>query len=117
MEVYSLTDRVGDKSAEEEFLLSWMNEKLVSQGAIVAPSKDQSEILVEVRARVFGVEQTRRDFIPLYYGEVTKGMVDLHLTSYERATEKIIRTEDLKGETIYREYYILYMIGPFTSMK
>jgi hypothetical protein len=117
VEVYSLTDRIGDKSAEEEFLLSWMNEKLVSQGAIVAPSKDQSEILVEVKARVFGVHQTRRDFIPLVYAEVTKGMVDLHLTSYEQTSGKIIHTEDLKGETRYREYYILYMIGPIKSME
>jgi hypothetical protein len=66
---------------------------------------------------VFGVHQTRRDFIPLVYAEVTKGMVDLHLTSYEQTSGKIIHTEDLKGETRYREYYILYMIGPITSME
>jgi len=117
VEVYSLTDRIGDKSAEEEFLLSWMNEKLVSQGAVVVSSKDRSEILIEVKARVFGVHQTRRDFIPLYYSESTKGIVDLHLTFYDQSTGKIVQLEDLKGESSYREYYLLYMIGPIKSME
>jgi hypothetical protein len=117
VEVYSLTDRIGDKSAEEEFLLSWMNEKLVSQGAAVASSKDQSEILIEVKARVFGVSQTRRDFIPLFYSESTKGIVDLHLTSYDQRSGKIVQVEDLKGESSYREDYILYMFGPIKSIQ
>jgi hypothetical protein len=117
VEVYSLTDRIGDKSAEEEFLLSWMNEKLVSQGAVIVSSKDRSEILIEVKARVFGVHQTRRDFIPLYYSESTKGIVDLHLTFYDQSAGKIVQVEDLKGESSYREYYILYMIGPIKSME
>ena len=117
VEVYSLTDRIGDKSAEEEFLLSWMNEKLVSQGAAVAASKDQAEILIEVKARVFGVNQTRRDFIPLFYSESTKGIVDLHLTSYDQGSGKIVQVEDLKGESSYREDYILYMFGPIKSMQ
>ena len=117
VEVYSLTERIGDKSAEEEFLLSWMKEKLVSQGAVVASTRDRSEILMEVKARVFGVHQTRRDFIPLFYGELTTGIVDLHLTFYDQNTGKIVQVEDLKGETNYREYYILYMIGPIKSME
>jgi len=117
VEVYSLTERTGEESPEERFLRSWISEKFVSQGARVAPSKDQADILLEVKARVFGVHQTRRDFILLYYSESTYGMVDLHLTYYEKESGKILQTEDLKGEARYLEYYIFYIIGPFKSIK
>ncbi len=117
IEVYSLTERTGDESPEERFLRSWMGEKLTSKGARLAPSKNQAEVLLEVKARVFGVHQTRRDFIPLIYAEITSGIVDLHLTAYDRESMKILHTEDLKGEARYREYYIFYIIGPFYSVK
>ena len=117
IEVYSLTERTGEESPEERFLRSWISEKFVSQGGRVAPAKDQADILLEVKARVFGVHQTRRDFILLYYSESTYGMVDLHLTYYEKESGKILQTEDLKGEARYLEYYIFYMIGPFKSIK
>lgn len=117
VDVFSLTERTGEESAEERFLRSWLAEKLLSQGARVAPSKSQSEVILDVKARVFGVNQTRRDFIPLLYMEVTHGMVDLHINSYERESGKILHTEDLKSEVHYREYYIFYMIGPIKSTK
>ncbi len=117
IEVYSLTERAAEESPEERFLRSWMAEKLTSQGARIADFRDGAEILLDVRARVFGIHQTRRDFVPLVYAEFTDGFVDLHLTSYERASGKILHVEDLKGEAGYREYYILYMIGPIKSTK
>jgi len=117
IEVYSLTERTGEESPEERFLRSWIGEKFVAQGARVATSRDQADISLEVKARVFGVHQTRRDFIPLFYAESTHGIVDLHLTYYEKESGKIMQTEDLKGEARYLEYYILYMIGPFKSIK
>ena len=117
VDVFSLTERTGEESAEERFLRSWLAEKLLSQGARVAPSKSQSEVILDVKARVFGVNQTRRDFIPLLYMEVTHGMVDLHINSYERESGKILHTEDLKSEVHYQEYYIFYMIGPIKSTK
>jgi len=116
IDVYTLTDRTGEESAEERFLRSWMAEKAVSQGSCMARSKAEADILLDVKARVFGVHQTRRDFIPLVYMETTQGVVDLHLTFYERDSGKILQTEDLKGEARYLEYYILYMIGPFRSI-
>jgi hypothetical protein len=116
IDVYTLTDRTGEESAEERFLRSWMAEKAVSQGSRMARSKAEADILLDVKARVFGVHQTRRDFIPLVYMETTQGVVDLHLTFYERDSGKILQTEDLKGEARYLEYYILYMIGPFRSI-
>jgi hypothetical protein len=117
IDVYSLTERTGEESAEERFLRSWLSEKMISQGVKVTSPRDPYEILVDVKARVFGVHQTRRDFIPLVYAESTQGIVDLHLTFYERESGKILRTEDLKGEARYLEYYILYMIGPIKSIK
>ena len=116
IDVYTLTDRTGEESAEERFLRSWMAEKAVSQGSRMARSKAEADILLDVKARVFGVHHTRRDFIPLVYMESTQGVVDLHLTFYERDSGKILQTEDLKGEARYLEYYILYMIGPFRSI-
>jgi len=117
VDVYSLTERTGEESAEERFLRSWLTEKLLSQGARIGPSKNQSEVILDVKARVFGVTQTRRDFILLFYMESTHALVDLHLNSYERESGKILHTEDLKGEVRYREYYIFYMIGPIKSIK
>jgi hypothetical protein len=117
IEVYSLTERTGEESPEERFLRSWISEKFVSQGARVAPSKDQADIWLEVKARVFGVHQTRRDFIFFFYSESTHGLVDLHFTYYEKDSGNILNTEDLKGEARYREYYIFYIIGPFKSVK
>lgn len=117
IDVYSLTDRTGEESAEERFLRAWLAEKAVAQGARIARSKPEADVLLDVKARVFGVHQTRRDFIPLVYMESTHGVVDLHLTYYERESGKILKTEDLKGEARYLEYYILYMIGPFKSMN
>ncbi len=115
IDVYTLTDRTGEESAEERFLRSWMAEKAISQGSRMARSK--ADVLLDVKARVFGVHQTRRDFIPLVYMESTRGVVDLHLAFYERESGKILQTEDLKGEARYLEYYILYMIGPFKSIE
>jgi hypothetical protein len=117
IDVYSLTERTGEESPEERFLRSWLSEKMIAQGVKVAPTHGQYEILLDVKARVFGVHQTRRDFIPLVYAESTHGIVDLHLTFYERESGKILHTEDLKGEARYLEYYILYMIGPIKSIK
>jgi hypothetical protein len=117
VDVYTLTDRTGEESAEERFLRSWLAEKISAQGAGMARSKAQADIHLDVKARVFGIHQTRRDFIPLVYMESTHGIVDLHLTFYERESGKILQTEDLKGEARYLEYYILYMIGPFKSIK
>jgi len=117
IDVYSLTERTGDESPEERFLRAWLSEKLASQGVRIAPSRAETEVLLDVKARVFGIHQTRRDFIPLIYMETTDGFVDLHLTFYERTSGKILNTQDIKGEARYREYYILYMIGPFKSMK
>ena len=117
IDVFSLTERTGEESAEERFLRAWLTEKLLSQGARIAPLKDQSDIILDVKARVFGVNQTRRDFIPLLYMEITHAVVDLHLNSYERESGKILHAEDLKGEVRYREYYIFYMIGPIKSIK
>jgi hypothetical protein len=117
VEVYSLTDRTGEESAEERFLRSWLAEKWVAQGGRLASSKAEADILLDVKARVFGVHQTRRDFIPLVYMESTQGIVDLHLAFYDRESGKIVHTEDLKGEAQYLEYYILYMIGPIKSVK
>ena len=117
IDVFTLTERTGEESAEERFLRSWLAEKLLSQGARIAPAKDQSEVILDVKARVFGVNQTRRDFILLFYMEGTHAIVDLHLNFYERESGKILQTEDLKGEVRYREYYIFYMIGPIRSTK
>ncbi len=117
IEVYSLTERTGEESPEERFLRSWISERFVSQGGRLAPSKDQADILLDVKARVFGVHQTRRDLILLYYSETTHGLVDLHFTYYEKESGRILQTEDWKGEALYREYYIFYMIGPFKSSK
>jgi hypothetical protein len=117
IEVYTLTDRTGEESAEERFLRSWLAEKGSAQGAGLARSKAQADVVLDVKARVFGVHQTRRDFIPLVYMESTQGIVDLHLVFYERESGKILQTQDLKGEARYLEYYILYMIGPFKSIK
>ena len=117
IEVYTLTDRTGEESAEERFLRSWLAEKGSAQGAGLARSKAQADVVLDVKARVFGVHQTRRDFIPLVYMESTQGIVDLHIVFYERESGKILQTQDLKGEARYLEYYILYMIGPFISIK
>ena len=117
IDVFSLTERTGEESAEERFLRSWLGEKLLSQGVRIAPARNQAEVILDVKARVFGVNQTRRDFIPLVYMEITQALVDLHLNSYERESGKILHAEDLKGEVRYREYYILYMIGPIRSVK
>jgi len=117
IDVYSLTERTGEESAEERFLRSWLAEKLLSQGARIAALKNQSDVILDAKARVFGVSQTRRDFIPLLYMEITHALVDLHLNSYERESGKILHAEDLKGEVRYREYYIFYMIGPIKSIK
>jgi len=117
VESYTLTDRFGEDSPEERFLRAWMNEKLASQGARPAARKDQADIILEARAKVFGVHQTRRDFIPLIYWEATDGMVDLHLAAYERESGKFLHAEDLKAEVKYREYYIFYIIGPIKRME
>jgi hypothetical protein len=117
VEVYTLTDRTGEESAEERFLRSWLAEKASAQGAGLARSKAQADVVLDVKARVFGVHQTRRDFIPLVYMESTQGIVDLHMAFYDRESGKILQTQDLKGEARYLEYYILYMIGPFKSIK
>ncbi len=117
IEVYSLTDRTGEESAEERFLRSWLAEKAAAQGCRIAPSKAQADIWLDVKARVFGVDQVRRDFIPLVYMESTRGSADLHFTYYDRESGKILQTEDLKGKSRYLEYYIIYMIGPFRSVK
>lgn len=117
IEVYSLTERTGEESPEERFLRSWLAEKLASQGAQIANSGNHCDVILDVKARVFGIHQTRRDFIPLVYMEITEGIVDLHLTTYEIESGKILHTEDLKGGVKYREYYILYMFGPIKSIK
>ena len=117
VEVYTLTDRTGEESAEERFLRSWLAEKASVQGAGLARSKAQADVVLDVKARVFGVHQTRRDFIPLVYMESTHGIVDLHMVFYDRESGKILQTQDLKGEARYLEYYIVYMIGPFKSIK
>ena len=49
--------------------------------------------------------------------EITEGIVDLHLTTYEIVSGKILHTEDLKGRVKYRKTYILYMFGPIKSIK
>jgi hypothetical protein len=116
IDVFTLTERTGEESAEERFLRSWLAEKLLSQGVRIAPSKNQSEIILDVKARVFGVSQTRRDFILLFYMEKTQAIADLHLNFYERESGKILQAEDLKGEVSYREYYIFYMIGPIKTI-
>ena len=117
IDVFTLTERTGEESAEERFLRSWLAEKLLSQGVQIAPSRNQSEVILDVKARVFGVNQTRRDFILLFYMEMTHAIVDLHLNFYERESGKILHTEDLKSEIRYHEYYIFYMIGPIRSTK
>jgi len=117
VEVFSLTERTWEESAEERFLRSWMAEKLLAQGARIAPAKNQAEVILDVKARVFGINQTRRDFILLFYMEGTHAIVDLHLNFYERESGKILQAEDLKNEVHYREYYIFYMIGPIRSTK
>jgi hypothetical protein len=117
IEVYSLTERTGEESPEERFLRSWLGEKLASQGAQIVNSGNPCDLILDVKARVFGIHQTRRDFIPLVYMEITEGIVDLHLTTYESDSGQILHTEDLKGEAKYREDYILYMFGPIKSYK
>lgn len=117
VDVYTLTDRFGEESPEERFLRAWMNEKLAAQGTRLAAQRGQAEVILEVRARVFGIHQTRRDFIPIIYWEATDGLVDLHLTAYEKESGKILSTEDMKAEAKYREYYIFYIIGPIKKMQ
>ena len=112
IDVFTLTDRFGEESPEERFLRAWMNEKLVAQGARIAAQRGSAEVLLDVKARVFGIHQTRRDFIPLLYWEGTDGLVDLRLTAYAKGSMEIIYTQDLQAEARYREYYIFYIIGP-----
>lgn len=117
IEVFTLTERYADKSPEEEYIKSWIAEKVVQNGGRVVDSETNGDIKLSILARSIGINKTRRDLLPIYYGELTKGIVDLHITAYDTKKNIILFTSDEKDTSTYREAYFFYMIGPFVFIK
>jgi hypothetical protein len=117
LDVVTLTPRIGRNSSEENFIQSWLEEKLVQDGVKAVSSLREADLRLVVLGRVFGVDRRRRDFIPIYYSEKTIGQVQLHLTFYEQSTGRLLASEDTEGLAEYSEVFWFYMFGPFPSQK
>lgn len=117
IEVFTLTQRVGNESPEEGFIKNWAGEMLRRNNAAVALSEAGSDLRLDIRAKAVGVTKTRRDFIPVYYSERTSGVAELHLTAYDSKTGGILFTQDVSGKTGYTQVYWVYMFGPIVYVE
>jgi hypothetical protein len=117
LDVVTLTPRVGANSPEEKFIQSWLEEKLAQSGVKTVSSVRDADLRLVVLAKIFGVDRRRRDLILLYYSEKTMGQVHLHLTFYERATGRLLASQDIQGLAEYSEVFWLYIFGPFRSQR
>jgi len=117
LEVVTLTPRVGTRSPEENFIQSWLEEKLVQDSVQTVSSLSEADLRLVVLAKVFGVDRRRRDFFLIYYSEKTTGQVQLHLAFYEQPTGRLVASEDASGLAEYSESFWIYMFGPVRSQK
>lgn len=115
--VYTLTQRSGGESPEEGFIRNWAGEMLRRGNVTVAASEADSDVRLDIRAKAVGVTRTRRDFIPIYYSELTTGVADLHLSAYDAKTGKILSTQDVSGKASYTQVYWIYMFGPVVYLE
>jgi hypothetical protein len=115
LEVVTLTPRIGMHSPEENFIQSWLEEKLALDKVKVVSSLGNADLRLVVLAKVFGVDRRRRDLFPIYYSEKTTGQVQLHLTFYDQPTGRLLSSEDATGFAEYSEVFWFYMFGPFSS--
>jgi len=116
IEAFSLTEHQGEEQSPEEHLLgAWFSEKLRQQGTQVVDRKGEAEAILSITAKAMGVDVVRRDFPPIIYIESTRGLVDLHLAAFD-LQGKILFTEDKREKAVFRDYYLFYLFGPFTSV-
>jgi len=117
LEVVTLTPRAGMHSPEENFIQSWLEEKLIQNGVKAVSSLSEADLRLVVLGKVFGVDRRRRDLFPFYYSEKTTGQVQLHLTFYEQPTGRLLASEDTAGSAEYSEIFWIYMFGPTRSQE
>jgi hypothetical protein len=116
IEAFSLTEHRGEEGSPEELLLrAWFAEKLRQQKAQVVDRKEEADAVLSIVAKAMGVDVVRRDFPFIIYTESMRGRVDLHLVAFD-PQGNILFTEDKREKVIFRDLYLFYLIGPFTSV-
>lgn len=118
VEVYGLTERLEGESPEEAYVRALLNEKLLLAGARVVGGRAEAEVLLVATLRTLGVDIIRRD-VPLIYHHTTfRGLASLRLSALGLEGDVVTRTlakQDVASESIFRETYIFYVIGPITT--
>lgn len=118
LEVVGLTERMDGPSPEEAFVRALLVEKLLGAGAVLAAKAEDAEVLLAVALRSAGVDIIRRD-VPLIYNHHTfRGLTSARVTAYllsQKAAMKVLSAKTYEAESIFRETYIFYAIGPFQT--
>jgi hypothetical protein len=109
----TLTDRSGGRSPEEVYLEEAILQRALSAGAKPAGDGAAADVELRALARALGVTRTRRDFIPLYYGEVVEGVADLRISAYGTdPRQPLLWSRSVAGRAYRRSSYYLYIFGP-----
>ena len=117
LDVVTLTERYTERSPEENFIHSWLTEKLIEQGVQIVPAQADADLRLTVRARALGVDRTRRDLPFIYYAEITRALADFHFALYDLKAARLLATFDRVERASLRESFWFYMIGPFRTVK
>jgi hypothetical protein len=120
VEVYGLTERLDRDSPEEAYVRSLLVEKLLSSGAQLAATLEDADVLVAVTLRSAGVDVIRRDFPFIYNHHTFRGLTSARVVAYNltagaggaKVASKVLFSQKLEAEAIYREIYIFYVFGP-----
>jgi hypothetical protein len=120
VEVFGLTEKLEGDSPEEGFVRGLLVERLLREGASVAPTREGAEVLLAVSLRSAGVDVIRRD-VPLIYNHTTfEGVTSAQVTAYalqQKVATSVISSALCEGDAIYREIYIFYAIGPIKQRE
>jgi hypothetical protein len=120
VQVYGLTERFETESPEEAFVRGLLVQKLLEQGAKLAPSLDDADVLLAVTLRAAGVDIHRRDVPFIYNHHVFEAETSARLVAYTLANKVasgIVFSTECDGTALYRERYIFYFIGPLQSRE
>ena len=118
LEVYALAERLEGESPEESYVRSLLTEKLLEAGAKVSKARADATVLLMATLRCAGVDIIRRDFPFIYHHTTFRGLASLRLTAMaleKESATRLLRSQRLAATSIFREAYILYVIGPITT--
>jgi hypothetical protein len=124
LEVVGLTERLERDSPEEAYVRGILVEQMLRERVPLATSIDDAEVLLVVTLRAAGVDVIRRD-VPFIYGHHTfRGLTSARVVAYRltRAKEgavasSIVLAQQVEGQSIYREGYVLYIFGPIQTRE